>query len=260
MSQTHWDAAQYLKFERERTQPAQDLAARLPGNPSRILDVGCGPGNSTQVLLEHFPTAEIFGVDNSPDMIQAARQRLPQCRFALCDAADGFSGLEEGGFDVVFSNACVQWVPDHPHLLPRMMQLLAPGGVLAIQVPMNQKEPIHQIISSLVSSPAWRERIPSPRIFYTLEQSAYFDLLAGLTDDFTLWETVYLHRMPSHEAILEWYRGTGLRPYLQVLPQDQASRLEQEVLSQLRIRYPVQQNGEIMFRFPRFFMLARAKA
>ncbi len=252
-----WDAAQYLRFEAERTQPSIDLAARIPlERPAKVLDVGCGPGNSTAVLARRFPEAAILGVDNAPPMIEAAKKAYPHLSFALCDAAG--AELEELGadFDVVFSNACIQWIPDHPALLARLLARLQPGGVLAVQTPMNYEEPIHRIIGEVCGRREWRDKIGTPRIFYNLTPGEYADHLARLAADYTLWQTTYYHRLESHEAILDWYRGTGLRPYLQALSEADRPAFEKAVYDEVAAAYPRQENGEILFRFPRLFFLA----
>ena len=250
-----WNSGQYLKFQRERTQPAIDLAARIaPDGVRKVLDVGCGPGNSTRVLADRFPRAAILGVDSSEAMIETARADHPALRFALCDAARDLGGLDRD-FDVVFSNACIQWVPDHPKLLRELLGLLRPGGVLAIQTPMNHDEPIHQIIEELTSG-KWKGAFENPRIFYNLSPGRYFDLLDDIAADFTLWRTAYLHVLDSHAAIMEWYRGTGLRPYLQALPAEEAAAFERDVFERVAAAYPAQRNGKVIFPFPRFFILA----
>ena len=251
-----WNSELYLKFKSERTQPAIDLANRIPlAAPARILDIGCGPGNSTKVLAERFPNARVIGTDNSPEMLEKAKRDNPALDFCFCDAGGDVSGLGED-YDVVFSNACIQWIPDHAALLPRLLGLLRPGGVLAVQTPMNYEEPIHKIIGELAGSPRWRESFPQPRIFYNLKPEEYFDLLTEAASDFTLWQTTYYHCMPAHEAILDWYRSTGLRPYLDALPPEQQLEFEQAVLERVREEYPLQRDGRIIFRFPRFFFLA----
>lgn len=251
-----WNSVQYLKFRAERTQPSIDLANRLEmAEPRDILDMGCGPGNSTQVLRDRYPGARILGIDSSENMIEAARQSYPDMEFTVCDAGRELNALGRT-FDIVFSNACIQWIPDHPSLLRSMMDILKPGGTMAVQLPMNDDEPIHQIISQVSQSPRWRDEFRNPRVFYTLSQEEYFDLLAALSRDFTLWQTTYLHRLPSHEAIMDWYRGTGLRPYLNALVEPDRSRFQEEILKEVIRAYPVQKNGEILFRFPRLFFLA----
>lgn len=252
-----WNPELYLKFKKERTQPSLDLAARLDGSPAKVLDVGCGPGNSTQVVADRFPGAKVIGIDFSPNMVEAARKEHPALEFMQCDVSGPMEELPHD-FDLVFSNACLQWVPDHPVLLPRLMGLLKPGGTLAVQIPMNFKEPIHRIIQRTVELPQWRERIPYHREFYTLKQEEYFEILAKIASDFTLWETVYLHRMPSHQAIMDWYSSTGLKPYLDAAVDQEARQgFYDEVFRQVKEAYPVQENGEVIFRFPRFFFLAR---
>ena len=251
-----WDSRQYLKFEKERTQPAIDLASRVAvQDPKKIVDIGCGPGNSTQVLAQKYPNARIIGADNSQDMIEAARKEHPGMEFVLCDAGRDLSALG-GGFDIVFSNACIQWVPDHETLIPGMMALLKKGGVLAVQILQNFQEPIHLIVNKTVTSGKWKEYIRFPRIFHTLTPDRYFDLLSELTADFSIWEVVYYHTMRAHQDILEWYRGTGLRPFLNVLPDNKKKAFEQDILTELIKAYPVQKGGGVLFKFPRLFFTA----
>ncbi|MVB12169.1 Trans-aconitate 2-methyltransferase [Caprobacter fermentans] len=253
---TDWNSSQYLKFSAERTQPAIDLANRIRvETPGKIADIGCGPGNSTEVLLRRFPGAEVLGADSSQEMIEAAKRNLPGLEFRLCDAGRELSALG-GDFGIVFSNACIQWIPNHQKLLRGMMNLLRPGGVLAVQTPMNQEEPIHRIIGEVVGSEKWTSRFPNPRIFHNLTQGEYFDLLSELSSDFTMWQTTYFHRLKSLRDIMEWYRGTGLRPYLAALPEAERAEFERDVFERLEASYPEQKNGEIIFRFPRFFFLA----
>lgn len=254
---TDWNSAQYLKFKAQRTQPAIDLAARIEADaPSRVLDIGCGPGNSTQVLYNRFPKAYILGIDNSQNMIDTAKSTYPNLDFMLCDVKNGLTELS-GSFDVVFSNACIQWIPDHPTLLRNMMALLAPGGVLAVQIPMNYEEPIHQIITKTASCPPWADKLSCLRTFYCLRQGEYFDLLSEISSDFAIWQTTYFHKMISHQDILEWYRATGLRPYLNALTAHDRPAFEKVIYHALIRAYPKQKNGEIIFRFPRFFFTAR---
>ena len=252
-----WNVEQYLKFQKERTQPSMDLAFRIPlESPGSILDLGCGPGNSTAVLRRRFPNARILGIDSSAQMIDAARKSDPTLSFAQRDAATELAGWTER-FDIVFSNACLQWVPNHPQVLQNIKVLINPNGILAVQVPVNEEEPIHQILRRVSSSDRWRSECSCTRFFYTLSESEYFDLLAQNFSDFTMWQTTYCHRMPSHESILEWYRGTGMRPYLAVLSETDCSAFEAEVLQAVQEAYPVQKNGEILFRFPRLFFIAQ---
>lgn len=254
-----WNSVQYLMFKNERTQPAIDLVNRIYiDKPKKIIDIGCGPGNSTQVLAEKFPNAYILGIDNSSDMIKAAKRDYTDIDFKIYDASNDLSGLGND-FDIVFSNACIQWIPDHSKLLKNMMSLLKPGGVFAVQTPMNYEEPIHKIISEVSQSEKWKEEFKNPRIFYNLTQSEYFDLLSEISSDFSMCETIYYHKLKSHKDIMEWYRSTGLRPYLSALSDEKKKAFEQEIYERIIEEYPVQKNGNVIFRFPRFFFTAIQK-
>ena len=256
-----WDSAQYLRFKNERTQPSRDLAMQLPaddGTVARVLDIGCGPGNSTAVLRERYPHAHILGVDSSPEMIDAAKAAHPDIEFALCDVSrQGQLDALPHDFDVVFSNACIQWVPDHAHLIPAILGLLRKNGMLAVQTPMNYEEPIHRIIGEIVHSAQYADRLSQQREFFNLTPPEYWELLHRHAANFRMWTTTYMHTLPSHEAIMDWYRGTGLRPYLQALT-DNAERaaFEKQVFDRVRDAYPVQSDGSIIFPFPRFFFTA----
>lgn len=254
-----WNSEQYLKFKTERTQPAIDLVSRInTPNPRKILDVGCGPGNSTEVLYNKYPDAYILGVDKSEEMIKTAKLKYPNLDFKICDVSKDLSELD-GDFDIVFSNACIQWVPDHKHLLENMLNLLNNNGVLAVQIPMHYNEPIHKAIDELASSEKWRKYFAGLQVFHTLSRSEYYDLLSEILEEFIIWETVYYHVMKSHHDILEWYRGSGLRPYLDLLPETERTVFEAELMKVLTQRYPRQKNGDIIFRFPRFFFIAYPK-
>lgn len=250
-----WNSKQYLKFKAQRTQPAIDLANMIKAEPREIIDIGCGPANSTRVLTERFPSAHITGADNSADMLAQAAISCPEADFIFLDAGEDLSE-HYGKYDLVFSNACIQWIACHDKLLPRLFAMLKEGGTLAVQIPVNYEEPIHRIIGGLVKSPRWAERFSQPRIFHTLTQGEYFDILSALTNSFEMKQITYLHRMPSAESIIEWYKGTGLRPYLSALSEDDAATFEREVLEEVKKEYPPQQNGEIIFRFPRLLFTA----
>lgn len=252
-----WNSAQYLKFKNERTQPSVDLIARIGlETPADIIDIGCGPGNSTEQLKLRYPSADIIGADNSPDMIKTAQMKYEDMKFILCDAANDLNSLGKK-FDIVFSNACIQWIPEHEKLIPEMLSLLKPDGILAVQTPMNYNEPIHIIIDETVKSAKWRSKFPNPRIFHNLSPEGYFDLLSEHSSDFTMWETVYYHKMRSHSDIMEWYKGTGLRPYLNALSDAEKEEFEDDIFRRVEKAYPVQKNGEIIFRFPRLFFTAQ---
>ncbi len=252
-----WDTEQYKKFEYERTIPARDLANAIPFRTSqRIIDIGCGIGNSTRVLKNKFYDSYIVGADNSENMLLAARTNHPDMEFMLFDAKKDFDNLTER-YDIVFSNACIQWLPQHEILLPGMMNILNDGGILAVQIPLQTKHPMHRIITDVAMSTKWRSRFNSPRKLNNLTAEEYFDILSSISADFSIWETTYMHRMPSHRSIIEWYKGTGLRPYLAQLDVRSAAEFEEDVLSETERHYKVRNNGEIIFEFPRLFFTAR---
>ena len=252
----NWNPIQYEKFLKDRTQPAIDLANRLEEFATNsILDLGCGPGNSTKVLKDEFPTAKIIGADNSDEMLEKAKGLYPDIEFINLDANGDLNEVNEK-FDIVFSNACIQWLPNHNELLPKLMTLLKPNGILAIQIPMQREHPVHIIINELVNTTKWNDKI-TPRQYNNLTTEEYFDVLSHISNDFEIWETTYCHRMPSYESIIEWYKGTGLRPYLEQLTENDSKEFINDVYSKLKHQYKVQNNGEILFRFPRLFFIIK---
>lgn len=250
-----WNSEQYLKFKAERTQPSADLVNTVKiENPKNIIDIGCGPGNSTRVLKNKFPHANVIGADFSPNMIEKAKKENPDMEFMIFDAANDFDKLN-AEFDVVFSNACIQWVPNHKKLLSDMMRILKPGGILAVQVPVTVEQDMHRVTSNVLNLPQWK-KLAGARIVHTLKDCEYFDILSAISSDFKIWKTIYYHRLPSHQSVLEWYRSTGLKPYFDKLDAEESMLFEKDVLAEIEKQFPVQQNGEIIFRFPRLFFTA----
>lgn len=251
-----WDANLYLQFANERTQPALDLIARINlAHPRRIIDLGCGPGNSTAMLRRRWPESDVVGLDNSAEMIAAATQAYPSEKWVLADAA---SWTADTPFDIVFSNATLQWLPDHATLFPHLMAQLAPAGVMAVQVPYCYESPLHQVVLEVASAASWRHRMEASRDTFTKETpSVYYDLLQPLTSHLDMWETEYFHQMDGPESIVNWYRGTGLRPFLEALDTEEEKRhFEQMVLDGYTRAYPRQKNGRVLFPFRRLFMVA----
>ncbi len=248
-----WNAIQYQQFIRDRTQPAIDLALRIPlTNPRFIVDIGCGPGNSTKILSERFPLSHILGIDNSPNMIAQAQKENPNLHFRLCDALS----IEEH-CDLLFSNACLQWIPNHQTLLPSLMNKLNTGGVLAVQMPYNQREPLYQIIDETLSNPKWElENIP-PEHNLTLPPKEYYNILSSCSISFDIWETKYYHNMPNHQSLIEWVTSTKLRPYLHCLSEDKGTELKKEIIERIKTTYPPMHNGNIVFGFQRLFFIAK---
>ena len=254
----HWDAAIYLKFSTERTQPSIDLIQRIAiADPHRIVDLGCGPGNSTEALRRRWPNASIAGLDSSPEMIAAARQAYPSAAWEVADAAT-WNASEP--CDVVFANALLQWIPDHARLCRHLIEQVAPGGALAVQVPAaaHYESPVHREIRDVSREPAWRDRLEPARTMFTHAPAAfYYDTLQPLASRIDLWETTYYHVVAGPEALLEWYRGTGLRPFLEALANDEERRdFERQVLDRYIAAYPRQPGGRVLFPFQRLFFVA----
>ncbi|MBD5428905.1 MAG: methyltransferase domain-containing protein [Treponema sp.] len=250
-----WDAEQYLQFKSQRTQPAIDLANRIrAANPHTVLDIGCGPGNSTHVLKTRFPHAHILGIDNSETMIAKATATYPNLAFKLMSVDEVCH--DDAKYDVIFSNACLQWVPNHREVLPLLFGRLRANGVLAVQVPINTQEPLFKIIKEIVHDEKWGFPASLHEQNSTLSGDEYFDLLSSLTDNFDIWETVYYHTMPSIQAMVEWVKGTRLLPYTQALGKTDAQRLIDEITERAATVYQKQANGAILFRFRRLFFTA----
>lgn len=253
-----WNTTQYMKFGNERTQPAIDLINRINiKNPQKIIDIGCGPGNSTVALRDYFTDAHIIGVDNSSNMIDKAKKNYSDLTFAMCDASCDLATMDKD-YDIVFSNACIQWIPNHPKLLKEMIGMLKPGGCLAIQVPINNNAPLYQIIDEVVSDEKWGFDKRNLEINETLHPDEYYDILSGLASNFSIWETTYYHQMGTHKDLVEWVKGTRLRPYLNVLSDEQKIAFENEIIEKASKVYPIQVNGTIIFRFRRLFFMAEA--
>lgn len=248
-----WDSEQYLKFKAQRTQPAKDLLARISGRSvKKCVDIGSGPGNSTAEIKKIFPNADILGIDSSPDMIKKAREQYPDLRFELCDARE-----TPDSYDLIFSNACLQWVPNHGELLPCLCRHLEPGGVLAVQIPRNGDEPLFKIIDEVVAEDKWGFPDSAQREFNaTLTPEEYFDILSGCSSKFDIWETVYYHNMPSVESLVEWVKGTRLLPYLNVLSEKKAEEFLSEITERAKRIYGKRENGEVIFKFRRLFFTA----
>jgi trans-aconitate 2-methyltransferase len=251
-----WDAGQYLKFHMERTQPVWDLLHRVRLEaPRRIMDLGCGPGNSTEALRTKWPRSFVVGLDSSPEMIARAGEAFPDGVWQVGDAS---CWQAEEPFNLVFSNAMLHWLPKHEELCPRLWEQVAPGGALAVQVPAHYDSPLHREIMDVSRDTRWSSRMAGARGALTNHgPEFYYDVIAARAARMDLWETTYYHVLVGPEAVLEWFRGTGLRPFLEVLSSAEERRVFEEILlERYRVSYPVRDNGNILFPFKRLFFVA----
>ena len=252
-----WNPDLYRRFEDERTRPARELLARVTlGQPTLVYDLGCGPGNSTELLVQRFPGAAVVGTDNSESMLASARERLPACRFEFSDIAHW---QPERAPDLVYANAALQWVGGHEGLIPRLFSLLAPGGVLAIQMPDNREEPTHRSMREVAGIAPWSAFIGDSAAVRTkiLPLAAYYDLLAPQAAEVDVWRTAYQHPMESPAKIVEWVRSTGLKPFVDPLPPAERESFLAEYERRIAAAYPPRADGRLLLAFPRLFIVAR---
>jgi trans-aconitate 2-methyltransferase len=254
-----WDPGQYLRYADERARPFFDLLSRVQAtDPRYVADLGCGPGNLTAVLADRWPGAEVVGVDNSPEMISAARERAGQrqsFRFVLADLRDW---RPERPVDVLVSNAVLQWVPGHLDVIRKWPGLLAPGGWLAFQLPGNFDQPTHAILLDLVTSDRWAPLLTDISLNrQAADPAGYLELLASAGCSVDAWETTYLHVLHGADPVVEWYRGTGLRPVLAALEPGQAEQFVADYAKRIAAAYPAALYGTVL-PFRRVFVVAQA--
>jgi trans-aconitate 2-methyltransferase len=257
-----WDPEQYLRFADERGRPSHDLLARVGALDAHLVaDLGCGPGTLTRLLAERWPRARVEAVDSSPEMVRRAEAEMADLGGrAVATLADVREWEPSGTVDVLVSNATLQWVPGHLELLDRFAGWLAPGGWLAVQVPANFGEPSHTLLSEVAARPRWAERlagVPRPSVE---EPGTYLARLADLGLDVDAWETTYLQVLRGEDAVLQWMRGTGLRPVLSALPDDdERGAFEAEYGELLRRAYPRRPFGTVL-PYRRIFLVAQRPA
>ncbi len=252
-----WSPQQYTKFEDERTRPARDLLQAVPTvRVKAAADLGCGPGNSTDLVAARFPDASIVGVDNSPEMLEAARQRLPHIRFQLSSIEEW---SEAGPWDLIYANAALQWVPDHQTLLPALAARLAPGGSLAVQMPDNLHEASHAAMRTIALQKQFVSKLADAIDARTKLGSAdwYYALLRPLCSRVDVWRTTYFHPLAGGiDAIVEWVKGTALMPYLNPLSETARETFVAAYKAELAKAYTVMGSGTVLLPFPRLFIVA----
>ncbi|WP_268800863.1 trans-aconitate 2-methyltransferase [Pseudomonas huanghezhanensis] len=251
-----WSARQYSTFEQERTRPVRDLVAAIATTDVQAaVDLGCGPGNSTQVLAERFPQATVAGLDSSDDMLVSARERLPTLDFVLADIA---SWNPDQTYDVILANASLQWVTDHTELCPRLVSRLNAGGSLAVQTPDNMQEPSHRLAREVAAEGPWASKIADVRHPPRHNATFYYELLQPLCSSVDVWRTTYHHPLAGgHQAVVEWFKGSALRPYLAPLDEDEKAAYLSRYLQAISEAYPALADGTVLLPFPRLFVVAR---
>ncbi len=259
-----WTPDLYLRFARQRGRPLQDLLAALVDSADKApvetaVDLGCGPGNSTEALATRFPGAEITGVDTSDAMLDDARRRLPGTRFVKADAA---TWSPEAPVDLILANALLQWIPGHAALLPRLMAALRPGGWLAVQMPDNLDEPSHRLMRAVAADGPWAEALSDAGGARADIGgfTDYHDWLDGHAEEIEVWRTTYVHRLPGPDAIVDWMRGAGLTPYLKRLAPGQEEPFLDAYRRGIAAAYPARADGSVLLEFPRLFVMARRAA
>lgn len=248
-----WDSQQYLRFEAARTRPARELLARVPVvAPRRVVDAGCGPGNSTRLLADRWPDAAVTGVDSSAPMLDRARAAVPEAAFVEADLLDW---APESPVDVVLSNATLQWLDDHPSVLTHLLSWVAPGGVLAVQMPDNYDQPSHVLMRRLATGDRWRDRLAGALREAPVAPPAEYHRMLRSHGDVDVWTTRYLHVLEGTDPVLEWVRGTGLRPVLDRLDAAEAAEFVEAYAAALRDAYPPEPDGTTLFPFRRLFLV-----
>ncbi len=261
MAGTQWSPAQYLKFSDHRLRPALELLARVPlSDPKEIYDLGCGPGNITRLIADQFPTATVTGLDNSPDMLEKAATEPSSIAWIEGD-------LETWSppklVDLIYSNATLHWIPDHAELFPRLITSLRPGGCLAVQMPLSWGMESHRLMRETLAnggpggSPLGSEELRTAVARKWVEDAeAYYDLLVDQTAGLDIWETEYVQVLEGDDPVLEWVKGTGLRPILNGLDDGERQIFLAEYAERLRQAYPKRPNGRTLYPFRRLFIIA----
>jgi trans-aconitate 2-methyltransferase len=247
-----------VQFEDERTRPVRDLLAAVPQTPIHIaIDIGCGPANSTEALMARAPGAAVRGIDASADMIQAARKRLPEVRF---DVADIAAWDEPGAYDLMLANAVLQWLPAHETLFPKLLGKLAAGGHLAVQMPDNLDEPAHRLLREVAAAGPWADKLKGVERTERFDARRYYEMLSPLCSRVDVWRTTYYHPLGGGaDAVVEWFKGSALRPFLAPLDADEQPAFLARYREAIATAYPALDDGTVLLPFPRLFIVATRK-
>jgi len=253
-----WNPAQYLKFAQPRFRPAQDLLARITAeSPQTIYDLGCGAGNITQLLAERWPLAKITGIDDSEEMLAQAAKSQSNISWQQQSIA-GWAPNQPA--DLIFTNAALHWLPNHAELFPRLMNCLAPGGVLAVQMPRNFNAPSHALVAETIRLGPWRSKLePLLRPPPVGDPLFYYELIEPYASGVDIWETEYLQVLQGKDPVKEWTKGTWLIQFLEELDISERLSFEDDYAQRVAQAYPPQKNGSTLFPFRRLFMIVQRK-
>ena len=253
-----WDPALYARYKTYRDRPALDLLLQVPSDlePREIWDLGCGPGEHAALLAARHPGAITHGFDASAEMLAVAKARPAKVDWVQGDIA---AWSPRTAPDLVFSNAALQWLPDHETLFPSIAGKLAKGGVFACQIPVSYDASWHRILREAAASGPWAAKLQAVRgVYPTADAADYYRWLGPVCDGIDIWSTTYLHVLEGDDPVVEWMSGTALRPYMQALT-DEAERAAflDDYRQRVSQAFPPQPDGTTLFPFPRLFIVAR---
>ena len=251
-----WDPTQYLRYTDERLRPALDLMARVPlETATRIVDLGCGPGNVTAILKQRWPGAEVNGLDGTAAMLEKSRATAPGCTF-IASSFGTWAPAQK--VDLLYSNAALHWLGGHATLFPRLLGHLAPAGVFAVQMPAMHDAPLRALQHDVAANGPWADKLvdveAAPSI---LAPGAYYDLLRPHLASLDIWQTTYLHVLPGEDAVVQWASGTSLKPFLDKLAGAMRAAFLKAYAEALRSEYKRRADGMTLLPFQRLFLLGR---
>jgi trans-aconitate 2-methyltransferase len=251
---TTWEPQTYLTYAGIRFRAGLDLIARIPkAEYKTIYDLGCGTGHLTHLLANSFPGAHVTGVDSSAEMLAEAHREFPSISWLQADICSWRPAVAP---DLIYSNAALHWVPDHEHLFPSLLRMLHLGGVLAAQMPRHFESPAHLELRDLVRQPEWRGRVESLLLATVPSPEAYWEWLSPHACEVDIWETIYLQVLNGKDPVVNFMRGTALRPFLTRLSKEEGARFLEDFARRMAKAYPAQPDGKTLFPFRRLFLVA----